>query len=214
MFGDLQEAIKLGEEGKKRDNDGGVPVFELRAVPKAGVNQTEVEYEDVVWVKIFNKGDSKNIQERPVRDSDKERWPEHWKAFKENSEAPLNGIPLDDFPQITPAERMRLKSMHVRTVEELVDLPDNQLERLGGRGRSIHKAAREYLAYREGKKVTDLEDEIEELKKQIKELSSGNSTGSNSKRSTGNKSSKAKRSNGRRTGSGGKGVSDSKDGGE
>lgn len=218
MFGSLEEAIKLGDAAKNRKNDGGVPVFELRAVPKAGVNQTEVEYEDVVWVKIFNKGDSKNIQERPVREEDKQRWPDHWKAFQENSEAPLNGIPLEDFPQITPAERMKLKAMHVRTIEELIELPDQQLERLGGRGRAIHKAAREFKAYMDGEQVSDLQDEVKELKDQLKalqkELSSGNSTGSNTKRSTGNKSSKTKRSN-----SGGsrprrKSVSDSEDSGE
>jgi hypothetical protein len=219
MFDSLQDAIDLGN--KKKQDDGGVPVFELRATPKANRRSKDVEYEDVIWVTIFNKGDPKNIQERPLREADKKRWPQHWEAYCKNEEPPINGVPLEDFPQITPAERMRCKQLHIRTVEDLVALPDAQLEALGGRCRQLQKAAREYIAYREGRQITDLEDENKELQEQLKalekrleELESGNSTSSNTKRRTGNKSTKAKRSNGRRAGPSGKSVPDSEDGGE
>jgi hypothetical protein len=216
MFNSLDEAIQLGDTKKK--NDGGVPVFELRAVPVENKRSKEVQYEDVIWVTIFNKGDPKNIIERPMRDADKERWPQHWEAYKKNEEPPINGIPLEDFPQITPAERMRCKQLHIRAVEELVDLPEAQLETLGGRGRQLQKAAREYIAYREGVKVSDLQDEIEDLKETIKalqkEMDSGNSTGSNTKRRAGNKSTKASSGNGRRKRSSRKSVPASEDSGE
>jgi hypothetical protein len=219
MFASLDEAIQLGNN--KNKDDGGVPVFELRAMPIENKRSKEVKYEDVVWVTIFNKGDPKNIIERPMREADKERWPKHWEAYQKNEEPPINGIPLEDFPQITPAERMRCKQLHIRTVEDLVDLPDSQLESLGGRGRALQKGAREYIAYREGIQITDLEDENKELKEQMKalekrleELESGNSTSSNTKRRTGNKPAKAKRSNSRRAGPGGKSVSDSEHSGE
>jgi hypothetical protein len=219
MFNSLDEAIQLGD--KKNETDGGVPVFELRAVPIVNKRKKEVEYEDVVWVTIFNKGDPKNIIERPMREHDKERWPKHWQAYLENKEPPIDGIPLEDFPQITPAERLRCKNLKIRSVEDLCNLPDAQLEQLGGRGHSLQKAAREYVAYREGVQVSDLmeqmeekDDQIADLQKRLEELERGNSTASNTKRGTGNKSSKAKRSNGRGSGSGGKGVSDSEDSGE
>jgi hypothetical protein len=219
VFNSLQDAIDLGN--KKNQDDGGVPVFELKAMPKVNRRSKEVEYEDVVWVTIFNKGDPKNIIERPMREADKERWPQYWEAYKKNEEPPIDGVPLEDFPQITPAERMRCKQLHIRTVEDLVGLPDSQLESLGGRGRALQKAAREYIAYREGIQITDLQDENKELQDQLKalekrleELESGNSTGSNTKRRTGNKSTKAKRGNGRRAGPGRKSASDSEDGGE
>ena len=219
MFGSLDEAIALGD--RKKQVDGGVPVFELRAVPVENKRSKEVEYEDVVWVTIFNKGDPKNIIERPMRDADKERWPNHWEAYKKNEEPPIDGIPLEDFPQITPAERMRCKTLHIRTVEDLCDLPDAQLEQLGGRGRALTKAAREYVAYREGIQVSDLQDQMKEkddqiasLEKRLEELERGNSTRSNTKRRAGSKPAKAKRGNGRRTKSSGKGVSASDNGGE
>jgi len=219
MFNSLQDAIDLGN--KKNQEDGGVPVFEKRAMPVENKRSKEVKYEDVIWVTIFNKGDPKNIIERPMREFDKERWPQHWEAYLKNEEPPINGIPLEDFPQITPAERMRCKQLHIRTVEDLTNLPDAQLESLGGRGRALQKAAREYVAYREGVKVSDLMEQMEEkdeqiadLMKRLEELESGNSTSSNTKRRTGNKPTKAKRGNGRRSGPGRKSVSDSEDGGE
>ena len=221
MFGSLEEAIKLGE---KKQDDGGVPVFEKRAMPIENKRSKEVKYEDVIWVTIFNKGDPKNIIERPMREADKDRWPQHWEAYKKNEEPPIDGIPLEDFPQITPAERMRCKQLHIRTVEDLVQLPDAQLESLGGRGRALQKGAREYVAYREGIQISDLQEEMEEKDALIKDLEarlselerkpSGNSTGSNTKRSSGNKPAKAKRSNKQRSGPGGKSVSASEDGGE
>ena len=215
MFNSLEEAIQLGD--RKNQNDGGVPVFELKAMPVTDRNSKEDKYEDVVWVTIFNKGDPKNIIERPMREEDKKRWPQHWEAYKNNEEPPIDGIPLEDFPQITPAERMRCKQLHIRSVEDLTKIPDTQLDQLGGRGRQLVKAAREYIAYREGVKVSDLQDEIEDLKETIKalqkDMDSGNSTGSNTKRSAGNKPTKASSGNGRRTGSRGKGASASKDSG-
>lgn len=213
MFSSLQEAIDLGNS-QKRKQDGGVPVFELRATPKAGSTSEEVEYEDVVWVTIFNKGDPKNIIERPLREEDKKRWPEHWKAYQANEEPPIDGIPLEDFPKITPAERERCKQLHIRTVQDLSVVPEDQLKRLGGRGYALQKAAKDYIAKYNDVDVSALMDQIAELQKELKELKNGNSTGSNTKRSAGNKSTKAKRGNGRRTGSRGKGVSDSEDGGE
>lgn len=223
MFRTLEEAISFGESQKKRD-DGGVPIFELKAVPVNDKKSKEVKYKDQVWVKIFNKGDPKSVIERPMREADKARWPNYWEAYKKNEEAPIDGIPLEDFPQITPAERMRCKQLHIRTVEDLCNIPDMQMEQLGGRGRALVKAAREYVAYREGVQVSDLQEEMAEKDRLIKDLEarlselerkpSGNSTGSNSKRSSGNKSTKTKRGNGRRSGPGGKSVSDSEDSGE
>ena len=213
MFASLDEAIALGESGKRKQ-DGGVPVFELRATPKAGSTSEEVEYEDVVWVTIFNKGDPKNVIERPLREEDKKRWPEYWKAYLENAEPPIDGIPLEDFPKITPAERERCKQLHIRTVQDLCDIPEDQLKRLGGRGYALQKAAKDYIAKYNDVDVSALMDQIAELQKELKELKSGNSTTDNTECGSGDKSAKAERSNGRRSGPGRKSASDSEDGGE
>lgn len=183
MFNSLEEAIKFGEESQKRDNDGGVPVFEKRAVAKR-VGE-DVEWVDEYWVKVFNKGDPKNIMEMSVTEAHKKRWPEQWKAFLNNEEPDIDGIPLDDFPKLTPAERQRCKSLHLRSVEDLVNYPDGQIKDLGARGHTIKNAAREFLDYANGTTVTDLKMEIAQLKKELQSVTNG--TSNNSERGDGDK---------------------------
>jgi hypothetical protein len=164
MFDSLQDAIDLGNAKKQRENDGGVPVFYKKAVayrtPKG-----DVDWQDEIWVTIHNKGDTKNIMERNKRDEDETRWPEHWRAFLANEEPDIDGIPLDEFPQITPAERERCKRLHLRSVEDLANYPDGQIKDLGGRGHALQKAAREYVDYRAGESITDLKQRISEVTK-------------------------------------------------
>lgn len=204
MFDSLEDAIRAGKNEK---NDGGIPLFRHEAVLIP--HSDPPEYENAVYVKILNKGDPKNIIDRPKRKEDETRWPDHWKAFLEGTEAPLDGIPLKEFPALTPADIMNCQKCNIRTVEELADFPDGQIERLGGRGYSMKKAANKFIEYRKG-------PDIDELKRRIAELESkgGNGTGSNTKRGTGNKPAKSRKRNSRRAKSGGKDATDSEHGGE
>jgi hypothetical protein len=191
MFDSLQDAVNFANDTKKRSNDGGVPRFYKKAVAKR--KGEAVDWEDEIWVEIFNKGDPKNIMERPMREEDKKRWPEFWKAYQDNEEPDIDGIPLDEFPQITPAEREKCKRLHLRSVEDLANYPDAQIQDLGGRGHALQKAAREYIDYRKGESITDLKDEIAQLRKELAELKdkdSGTDSSSDTRqRSEGDKSS-------------------------
>lgn len=186
MFNSLEDAVKFADEQKNRANDGGVPVFFKKAVAFKD-KHGNVDYRDEIWVKIFNKGDPKNIMERNKRPEDEKRWPEHWRAYLEDEEPDIDGIPLSDFPNITPAERMKCKALHIRSVEDLVNYPDAQINDLGGRGHLLKKKAKEFIEYKEGTLVKSLEERIKELEKLVE----SNSTGDNSKRRTRNKSAKS-----------------------
>jgi hypothetical protein len=203
MFDSLQEAIDLADG--KRNNDGGVPLFYNTAT--AYRKGEDVEYIDEVWVKIFNKGDPKNIMERPLREEDKKRWPEHWKAFLANEDPEIDGIPLSDFPKMTPAERARCKQLHLLSVEDLVNYPDGQIKDLGSRGHELQRAAKEFLEYKSGASVQELKDEIEELKRKLASVT--DSIKDDSKRSSGSKSSKASVSDDSGSGLSGESGSDS-----
>jgi len=207
MFSSLQEAIDLGNSKKTRENDGGVPVFFKKAVAKR-VGE-DVEYVDEIWVKIFNKGDPKNVIESGMREEYKTRWPDHWKAFMDDVEPDINGIPLDDFPKMTPAERARCKSLKLRSVEDLANYPDGQIKDLGGRGHALQRAAKEFIDYKSGESITDLKAELAELKKELKRVA--NSTKDNTERGSGNKSSKTVKRNNRKPKSGGASGADSGD---
>lgn len=202
MFNSLQEAIDLANE--KKGNDGGVPVFFKKAVSFKDA-EGNVDWRDEIWVKIFNKGDPKNIMERNKRDEDEKRWPDHWRAFLADEEPDIDGIPLADFPHITPAERQRCKGLHIRSVEDLANYPDGQIKDLGGRGHLLQKKAKEFIEYKEGTLVKDLQDRIAELEKLVE----SNSTSNDSKRSAGNKPAKPRKPSKRKSKPGGKSVSDS-----
>ena len=119
---------------------------------------------------IINKGDPKSIIERPKRDQDEKRWPEHWKAFIEGTEAPIGGIPLKEFPMLTPADIATCHRYHIRTVEDLADYPDVQLKNIGSRGTSLKQKAVQFLEYRKGPDIDALNKTISGLNQRIDEL--------------------------------------------
>ena len=207
MFDSLQQAMDLADQQKQRGNDGGVPVFFKKAVSFKDA-EGNVDWRDEIWVKIFNKGDPKNVMERNKRDEDEQRWPDHWKAFLANEEPDIKGIPLSDFPNITPAERQKCKALHIHSVEDLAEYPDNIITNLGGRGQLLKKKAKEFIEYKEGTLVKDLQDRIAELEKLVESNSSSN----DSKRGAGNKSRKSVKSSKRKSKPARKSVSNSGDG--
>ncbi len=185
MFDSLDDAINFG---KQRENDGGLPFFRWESIE----NKKTEEFEDVAWVMIINKGDSKTIIEREKRPEDEKRWPDHWKAFVEGSEVPLDGIPLEDFPAMSPADIANCHRYHIRTVEDLANYPDGQLKNISGRGTSLKKKAAKFIEYRKGPDVDELKNRIEELEKLV-----GDNIKSVSKRATGNGVSKSRNTRGK-----------------
>ena len=98
-----------------------------------------------------------------------------------------------------PRERLAgLKAADIRTVEELAELPDRSLQRLGADGRALQKAAQAYLQEHDAtaKLADDLketQDELAALKAQLAEKeSNGDDTNSGTKRSGGNRSHRTK----------------------
>ncbi len=182
MFDSIEDAISFGKQAK---NDGGLPFFRWESV----LNKKTDEFEDVAYVMIVNKGDSKSIIEREKRPEDEKRWPDYWKAFVDGSEAPLEGIPLKEFPAMTPADIANCQRYHIRTVEDLVNYPDGQLKNIGARGTSLKQAAVKFIEYRQGPDVDELKKRIEDLEKLV-----GDNTGNVPKRAAGNGLSKSKHS--------------------
>ena len=182
MFNSLEEAISFGE---KKNQDGGRPEFYIEAVDYKDA-EGNVASKDEVYVRIFNIGDPKNIIERPKRAEDEKRWPEYWKAFVEGTEEPSDGTPIKSFPLLTPADIANLTRRRIRTVEEIIDLPDTELNNIfGGKGFGTRKAAEKFLSYRKGDTAALLK-RIEELEKKL-----GDDTGDVPKRASGNGVSKS-----------------------
>ena len=161
MFDSLDDAINFAKDTK----DGGIPLFRYEAVEVK--HSDPVKHVDVVMVTIMNKGDPKSVIEREKRPEDEKRWPDQWKAFKEGTEAPLKGVPLKEFPALTPADIATCHRYHIRTVEDLADYPDVQLKNLGSRATSLKQRAAQFIEYRQGPDVAELKAQIERLEKLV-----------------------------------------------
>jgi len=181
MFGSVDEAIKFAQETK----DGGIPFFRWEAVEVK--NSDPVTFEDVCMVEIRLKGDTKTVIHRSKRTEDEKRWPAQWKAFCDSKEAPLEGIPLTEFPAMTPAEIATCHRYNIRSVEDLADMADIQLHNLGGRGVSLKQKAVKFLEYRQGPDIDELNAKIAKLEKLV-----GDNISNVPKRAAGDRVSKPK----------------------
>lgn len=82
-------------------------------------------YDDVECIRIFNS--KNNIIDRPIRDTDKQRWPRQYAAWKSgNQEAGKSGTPLEHWSMVTRAQAEEFKHFKIFTVEQLAEASDSQ----------------------------------------------------------------------------------------
>ncbi len=172
--------IELAAEGigsRSKQADNCIPVFELRAEPdkRASKEAGRPMFRNVPYVTILIPGDRDQVVRR-VLDRDKARWPEQWRAFEEGLDARLSGTPLEqwkvhDRPHLDPAQIASLKAMHIMRVEDLAHLSDAAIQRLGPGGRNLVAEALAYISHGEEiAKVAAPIEELDELRKQVSEL--------------------------------------------
>jgi hypothetical protein len=82
-------------------------------------------HEDVEYIRILNSKD--NILDRPVRDTDKQRWPRAYAAWKATGESTpgAGGTRLEQWPLVSRAQVEEFKYFKIYTVEQLAEIPDS-----------------------------------------------------------------------------------------
>jgi len=70
---------------------------------------------------------SKDMTTRPIRQSDLQRFPRHYAAFKARISEPVIGTLLEAWPNpgMSPARIAELNALNIRTVEQIVAAPDS-----------------------------------------------------------------------------------------
>jgi hypothetical protein len=151
---------------------------------EASLTEGRPIYRDVEYIQIINSKD--NILERPVRDTDKARWPQQYNAWKLSgkSEPGAVGTPLEHWPQLTRAQVEEYRYFKIFTVEQLADMPDST----GGPIRNFQKnkvAARAYVEAARGEApllrmqaqiderdsaLAALRSQMEQMQKQMAEM--------------------------------------------
>ena len=127
-------------------------------------------FRDVECIKIFNSKD--NILDRPVRDTDKQRWPGAYGAWKQSgaSEPGAVGTRLDHWPLMTRAQVEEYRYFKVFTVEQLAELPDSTAQKIMGAVKLKQMARLAVEAARGEAPFVRMQAEIEKRDGQIAEL--------------------------------------------
>lgn len=128
-------------------------------------------FDDVEMVEIHIAGDTKSVTVQKVTDKHRNRWPQHYQAFKNHQETPISGTPLDQWPSLTASKIMELKSLKIHTLEDLAGLNENAIGRLGMGGRDLVKRANDFIELAKGSAPLErLSNELEEKEKEIQAL--------------------------------------------
>jgi chaperonin cofactor prefoldin len=122
----------------------------------------------VEMVRIIIPGDKHNIVERRVRESDKQRWPKQWEAFRRMEDFVPDGTIIDTWPMLSKSQVEDLKYNNIYTVEAIADLPDDKLSALGLGGRMLRKHAQAFIeTAKKGVVPAQLVSENERLNGQV-----------------------------------------------
>jgi hypothetical protein len=102
-------------------------------------------WRDIERVRIIIPGAVASIVVKNVDNSHRERWPGEYEAFKAGREAPVSGTALEAWPILSRAQIAELRHLQIRTVEELANLSDAQVQNIGMGGMRLRELAAAYL---------------------------------------------------------------------
>lgn len=122
--------------------------FFHKLVPNEAKSRAEgcAKFDEVEYVSIIKPGHRGGGFETPVRESDKIRFPEQYKAFQARREHVQEGTPLEEWPMISRSMAEEYKFYHIHTVEQLALLSDTALSKMGLGALDLQKKARTWLA--------------------------------------------------------------------
>jgi len=103
-------------------------------------------YEDRVMVSIIPVGDNKFDQRKEATDRDKERFVEEWDRYERGEEAMYSGTPLKEWTSVSPSTTRMLEHFNVYVVEQVAELDDASLQRIGMGSRELKAKAIAYVA--------------------------------------------------------------------
>jgi hypothetical protein len=110
-----------------------------------------------------------------------DRFPEHYKAFKDSVEYHGDGTPISELPFLSEAQRANLRVFNVHTAEQLAALDGTPLQSIGMGARDLKNKAQAFLDAASGTadltkyaaENAGLKDQMAVMQKQIDELLAG-----------------------------------------
>lgn len=134
------------------------------------------------YIEIMFAGDNKSVTDRPIKESDKQRFPRQWEAYQRGEEFKQEGYPLESWSEVDAGIVREYNLRQIYTVEQLANLNEANLDNLGLGARTLHTKAKafvevnkktanavKYAALNEQltKQIEDLRKEVLELRQQV-----------------------------------------------
>lgn len=155
---------------------GMMPIEDKTASDKAG----HPVFVDKEFFSARIPGDKNTHSLRLSTPKDRERFPRAYAAFKQRDTVPIQGMPIEQWPQITRAQALTFKAMGIHVVEALAEVHDGHIDKLGQSARELRTKAKAFLA--QAKDAAEAQrlaaenqrkdDEMAELRRQIADLAS------------------------------------------
>jgi len=175
-YGFEQEIVdRSGNISYARKGDEGLVVEfykNVRHLQQRSMEEGRPIYDEQEFVRIMFPGDKTRVVEQPSNDQYRNRFRAQYEAYlRKEDQSIVNGTRLEDY---TPLPRYRveeLKALKIFTVEQLAQVSDHNLDRLGRGSRVERDAAIAWLQKAAGNAgITKLTSENEALKNEIASL--------------------------------------------
>lgn len=163
---------------EQTDASLGVRFFHLPVEDEVETRNTGiVKFKDIEMLEVLIPGDRNTIH-RKVKEEDKIRFRQQYERFKESNSQELQGTLLNQFPFISSARRKELEYLNIFTGEQLLNMPDGNIDKIGIGGRELIKKIKAFMDMAKDNAVTvalaekneRLEREMELMKQQIQML--------------------------------------------
>jgi hypothetical protein len=128
-------------------------------------------FKEMPFIRIQHPGDRLNILEVKADDHYKQKYNRQWREFEAGLAGEVIGTPLSQWPQVTKSQCKEAEYFGIRTVENLAEVNDAALQRIGIGWMELRKKARDYLAAAAGNApISALQAENEKLKQEFEAL--------------------------------------------
>lgn len=134
---------------------------------------------DVEWVKWSRKGQNLAVNENTIRRIQKDDpmvWEvlrPHYEAWQKNQEAPIDGVPLKNWPAISPAQIKTLNGLGIRSVQDLRNMSDGDCDRAGMPGIKNWRA-RAHAWLEAANDIGKVAEELTQLRARLEKLEEAN----------------------------------------
>lgn len=164
--------MQNGFEQEQQQAPTGQDHAEFYKRPKQNEEKTKLEgrpiFDLVEYVRIMVPGDKWNIVDRPARDEDRRRYAHLYRAFKADEAQQPSGTPLSAWGGLRPERVEEYTFRKARTVEQLADMTDSNLQDMGAGATAERQRARDYVEQAKGNApIVKMRSELEERDKRI-----------------------------------------------